>query len=138
MLRAIGGNARSWGGLCGTQFAESLSVEDESPASLKTFDDWCSDFYTYVDRYIPFFDVKDKDAVEIGLGYETVSQRVLESGARYRGLDIAAGSVNMVNTGFTPKDCRAPRSKGPRWRIRWTMGLSTTSLRSGACITRVT
>jgi 2-polyprenyl-3-methyl-5-hydroxy-6-metoxy-1,4-benzoquinol methylase len=35
--------------------------------------------------------------LEVGLGYGTVSQRIAESGARYRGLDIAGGPISMVN-----------------------------------------
>src|SRR5262249_33991987 len=39
----------------------------------------------------------DKDVLEVGLGYGTVSQKIMESGARYRALDIAAGPVAMSN-----------------------------------------
>lgn len=90
-------NAAFWDELCGTQFAKSLGVTDDSPASLKKFDDWYFAFYPYLFVHIPFEDVKDKDVLEIGLGYGTVAQRLAEAGARYQGLDIAAGPVGMVN-----------------------------------------
>jgi SAM-dependent methyltransferase len=90
-------NAAFWDELCGTQFAKSLGVTDNSPASLKKFDDWYFAFYPYLFIHIPFEDMKDKDVLEIGLGYGTVAQRLAEAGARYRGLDIAAGPVGMVN-----------------------------------------
>lgn len=90
-------NASFWNELCGTQFAKSLGVTDDSPASLKHFDDWYFAFYPYLFIHIPFEDMKDKDVLEIGLGYGTVSQRLAECGARYEGLDIAAGPVGIVN-----------------------------------------
>lgn len=90
-------NAAFWDELCGTQFARSLGVTDDSPASLKRFDDWYFMFYPYLFLHIPFEDVRDKDVLEVGLGYGTVAQRLAEAGARYQGLDIAAGPVSMVN-----------------------------------------
>jgi len=90
-------NASFWNELCGTTFAKSLGVTDESPASLKRFDDWYFAFYPYLFLHIPFEDLKDKDVLEVGLGYGTVSQRIAEVGARYHGLDIAQGPVWMVN-----------------------------------------
>jgi SAM-dependent methyltransferase len=90
-------NAAFWNELCGTQFAASLGVEDDKPASLKKFDDWYFAFYPYLFVHIPFEDMKGKDVLEVGLGYGTVAQRLAETGARYNGLDIAAGPVGMVN-----------------------------------------
>jgi len=66
-------------------------------ASLKKFDDWYFAFYPYLFTHIPFEEMRDKDVLEVGLGYGTVSQRIAESGARYQGLDIAAGPVSMAN-----------------------------------------
>jgi SAM-dependent methyltransferase len=90
-------NSAFWDELCGTQFAKSLGVTDSTPASLSKFDSWYFAFYPYLFIHIPFEDMKDKDVLEIGLGYGTVSQRVAEVGARYQGLDVAAGPVGMVN-----------------------------------------
>lgn len=90
-------NASFWDELCGTHFAQSLGVTDDSPASLKKFDDWYFAFYPYLFVHIPFEEMKDKDVLEIGLGYGTVSQRISEAGGRYNGLDIAAGPVSMAN-----------------------------------------
>lgn len=90
-------NAAFWNELCGTQLAKSIGVTDNSPASLKRFDDWYFGFYPYLFVHIPFEDMQGKDVLEIGLGYGTVAQRLAEAGARYEGLDIAAGPVGMVN-----------------------------------------
>lgn len=90
-------NAAFWNELCGTQLAKSIGVEDDSPASLKKFDDWYFAFYPYLFLHIPFEELKGKDVMEVGLGYGTVAQRLAEMGCNYRGLDIAAGPVSMVN-----------------------------------------
>lgn len=90
-------NAKFWDELCGSQLAKYLGIYDSSPASLKKFDDWYFDFYPYLDTHIGFESLKGKDVLEVGLGYGTVSQKLANSGAKYQGLDIAAGPVNMVN-----------------------------------------
>jgi SAM-dependent methyltransferase len=90
-------NASFWNELCGTHFARAIGVVDDSPASLKKFDDWYFAYYPYLFIHIPFEEMRDKDVLEVGLGYGAVSQRVAEVGARYEGLDMAAGPVSMAN-----------------------------------------
>jgi SAM-dependent methyltransferase len=90
-------NSAFWDELCGTHLATTLGISDASPASLKKFDDWYMDFYPYLYKHIPFASTCGKDVLEIGLGYGTVSQLLVQAGANYSGLDIAAGPVNMVN-----------------------------------------
>ena len=90
-------NREFWNELCGSQLAKSLGITDSSKTSLKKFDDWYFDFYPYLFDHIPFSDLKNKDVLEVGLGYGTVSQKLAEAGALYSGLDIAAGPVEMVN-----------------------------------------
>ncbi len=55
------------------------------------------DFYPYLARHVPFGELKGRKVMEVGLGYGTLSQKIAEAGADYRGLDIAAGPVQMVN-----------------------------------------
>lgn len=105
-------NAKFWDELCGSQLARYLGITDSSPESLKKFDDWYFDFYPYLDTHIQFEKLKDKDVLEIGLGYGTVSQRLAESGARYRGLDIASGPVNMVNHRIAQKGLEGVATQG--------------------------
>lgn len=90
-------NESFWNELCGTHLAKVIGVADSSPASLKKFDDWYFDFYPYLFNHIPFGELQNKAVLEVGLGYGTVSQRLAESGAKYLGLDIAAGPVSMAN-----------------------------------------
>jgi ubiquinone/menaquinone biosynthesis C-methylase UbiE len=89
-------NREFWDELCGTQLAQSLGVTDSSPGSLKRFDDWYFDFYPYLINYIPFAEFEGMRVLEVGLGYGSVAQKVVESGADYYGLDIAANPVAMV------------------------------------------
>ena len=89
-------NAAFWDELCGSQLARQLGITDNSPASLKKFDDWYFDFYPYLYDHIPFAELKGKRVLEVGLGYGTVAQKIAESGAHYHGLDIAAGPVAMA------------------------------------------
>ncbi|HEX2544598.1 MAG TPA: class I SAM-dependent methyltransferase [Ramlibacter sp.] len=90
-------NAEFWNTLCGTGLAQMLGITDGSEASLKKFDDWYLDYYPYLLRHVPVHTMKGEDVLEIGLGYGTLSQKIAEAGARYRGLDIASGPVKMVN-----------------------------------------
>src|SRR5262245_4508455 len=89
-------NIAFWNELCGSHLASILGITDASARSLKKFDDWFLAYYPYVFLHIPFDELKDKEVLEVGLGYGTIAQRLAESGARYTGLDIADGPVGMV------------------------------------------
>lgn len=76
-------NSDFWNELCGTQWAKSIGVTDSKPESLKKFDDWYFDFYPYLlTQHIPLAEFRDKDILEVGLGYGSVSQKIAEHGAR--------------------------------------------------------
>ena len=90
-------NAAFWDELCGSSLARSLGITDDSAESLARFDDWYFRLYPYLEHYIPFGEVSNREVLEVGLGYGSVAQRLAEAGARYQGLDIAAGPVAMVN-----------------------------------------
>ncbi|MER1967981.1 class I SAM-dependent methyltransferase [Castellaniella sp. GW247-6E4] len=90
-------NSEFWDELCGTGLAKFLGINDSSVESLKKFDDWYFDFYPYLFDHIPFNTMAGKDVLEVGLGYGTVSQKLAQSEANYKGLDIAVGPVSMVN-----------------------------------------
>ncbi len=90
-------NSEFWDELCGSQLANMLGIKDDSPESLKLFDDWYFNFYPYLDDYIPFSELNGMNVLEVGLGYGSVAQRLAEAGCNYQGLDIAKGPVDMVN-----------------------------------------
>jgi SAM-dependent methyltransferase len=90
-------NTDFWDELCGSQLARSIGVVDDSPASLARFDAWYFDFYPYLQPWVPLGAMRGRDVLEVGLGYGSLSQVLAGAGARYVGLDIAAGPVRMVN-----------------------------------------
>ena len=89
-------NIAFWDELCGTHLADVLGITDALPASLKRFDDWFFDFYPYLFDHVRLSELAGTDVLEVGLGYGSVSQKIAESGARFCGLDIAPGPVEMV------------------------------------------
>lgn len=89
-------NVAFWNELCGTHLATVLGIADDSPASLKKFDDWFFAFYPYLFAHVPLAELRGRDVLEVGLGYGSLSQKIAESGARYCGLDIAPGPVELV------------------------------------------
>jgi SAM-dependent methyltransferase len=89
-------NATFWNNLCGSHLAQMLGVTDDSPASLKRYDDWFFGFYPYLLDHVPTHSFAGKRVLEIGLGYGTLSQKIAESGADYLGMDIATGPMAMV------------------------------------------
>ncbi|WP_417782973.1 class I SAM-dependent methyltransferase [Terasakiella pusilla] len=90
-------NAHFWDEMCGTVLADQLGVYDDSPVSLRKFDDWYMNHYDYLYKFIPFQDLEGKDVLEVGLGYGTVSELLAKTKARYTGLDIAKGPVDFIN-----------------------------------------
>ncbi|MEZ4561155.1 MAG: class I SAM-dependent methyltransferase [Thermomicrobiales bacterium] len=90
-------NAEFWNELCGSTLARAHGVSDHSVASLAAFDRAYLAFYPYLLNRIGIRSVRGKDVLEVGLGYGTLSQQLVLAGARYMGLDVAAGPVQMVN-----------------------------------------
>jgi SAM-dependent methyltransferase len=65
--------------------------------SLRRYDENFLNYYPYLDRHIPWSDLRGKRVLEVGLGYGTVTQKLAETGALVTGLDIASNPVAMVN-----------------------------------------
>ena len=85
-------NENFWDEPCGESHFKSLGFE-----SLSQFDDWFFNFqYPYLSKLIPFDSFAGKKILEVGLGYGSVSQRIMESGASFFGLDLAKGPVRLV------------------------------------------
>jgi SAM-dependent methyltransferase len=89
-------NKEFWNQLCGSTLARRLGIVDDGAESLRKFDDWYLDFYPYLFDHIAFDGVSGEKVLEIGLGYGTVSGKLMESGTDYHGLDIAEGPVAMA------------------------------------------
>src|ERR1700745_1782108 len=84
-------NIEFWDELCGTNQARQLGVTDSSPQSLERFDAWYFELYPYLFDHVRLQELVDRDVLEIGLGYGSLSQKIAESGARYVGLHIPPG-----------------------------------------------
>jgi len=89
-------NADFWNELCGSLMAKELGIVDDSPKSLKLFDDWYFEFYPYLRKYIPFSELEGQRVLEVGLGYGSVAQKIFSENAHYHGLDIALGPVESA------------------------------------------
>jgi SAM-dependent methyltransferase len=90
-------NREFWNELCGTVQARLLGITEITPESLERFDDWYMAAYPYLPRYLDALPLEGRDVLEIGLGFGTIGQILASRGARYRGADIAAGPVAMMN-----------------------------------------
>ena len=80
--------------------------------SLRKFDAWYMDYYPYLKRHVPLARMTGKDVLEIGLGYGTVSQKIAEAGANYRGLDIAENPVSLANCRLRENNLRGEAIQG--------------------------
>ncbi|MEN5396099.1 class I SAM-dependent methyltransferase [Achromobacter xylosoxidans] len=105
-------NAAYWDEMCGSHLAKTLGITDSKPESLRRFDDWYFDYYPYLADHIRFDSLDGKHVLEVGLGYGSVSQRIAEAGARYQGLDIAAGPVALVNTRLAQRELPGRANQG--------------------------
>lgn len=105
-------NVAFWDELCGTGLAKTLGVSDNRAESLKKFDDWYLDYYDYLKCHVPLAQLAGQDVLEIGLGYGTVAQKIMESGAHYHGIDIAAGPVEMARHRAGLLGCNADIRQG--------------------------
>lgn len=89
-------NRTFWSELCGSNLAAALGIVDDSPASLSLYDQSFFRYEPWFFDHVPLAQFADKDVLEIGLGYGSMAQKIAESGARFVGLDIAQGPVEMV------------------------------------------
>ena len=100
-------NAKFWDELCGTALARAVGIKDASSDSLARFDRAYLDLYPYLLGYVRPSDLAGRRVVEVGLGYGTLGQQLLQAGARYTGVDVARGPAAMMNhraklLGFPP------------------------------------
>lgn len=89
-------NAEFWNELCGTGLARAIGITDATTESLSRFDDAYFGMYPYLMDYVTPYALNGKKVLEIGLGYGTLGQRLVERGADYHGLDISPGPVMMM------------------------------------------
>lgn len=91
-------NARFWEELCGTALARSLGLNADTADALARYDGAYLALYPYLTSYLDRLGPRGKRVLEVGLGYGTVGQHLLDHGAEYFGLDIAAAPVELMRT----------------------------------------
>lgn len=89
-------NEAFWNELCGTAFARALGLEGRDRATLDAFDAAYFAYYPYLSSYLDRFDLAGRSVLEIGLGYGTLGEAIIQRGAVYHGVDIAPGPVDMM------------------------------------------
>ena len=88
-------NAAFWSELCGTSLATALGITSDDPDALGRFDSAYLGLYPYLLPYVDRLPL-DGPILEIGLGYGTLAQYLMDTGVEYRAIDIAEGPVRMV------------------------------------------
>jgi SAM-dependent methyltransferase len=89
-------NESFWSELCGSALARSLGITTSGPDALRRFDAAYFGLYPYLAGYVDRFDLAGRPVLEVGLGYGTLGQYIVERGAVYHGLDIAPTPVAMM------------------------------------------
>ncbi|MBM2816095.1 MAG: hypothetical protein HW421_2857 [Ignavibacteria bacterium] len=97
MTNIIEKSQNFWEELCGTNAFINLGLKDINPNSLKVYDNWYMECYPYLNRYFDLDDIKEKDVLEIGLGFGTVGEMLALHSKSYTGLDYSVNPVNLLN-----------------------------------------
>ncbi|HNV69412.1 MAG TPA: class I SAM-dependent methyltransferase [Candidatus Ozemobacteraceae bacterium] len=95
-------NKLFWNELCGTSAFRALGLSEVNRESLRTFDNWYFEYYSYLPSYLNLHELSAKRVLEIGLGFGTVGEALFSSSMKYVGVDYAENPVRLM-----------------RQRIRW-------------------
>ena len=88
-------NARFWDMLCGWSMARAIGITGDEREDLARFDEAYLGYYPYLAGY---FDesYSGRNVLEVGLGFGTLGQLLVERGAEYHGVDIAFEPVSLM------------------------------------------
>jgi SAM-dependent methyltransferase len=89
-------NSRFWNDICGTEWARSVGLTSLSPDNLRRFDQAYLDYYPYLKKYVAKENLAGMRVLELGLGYGTLGQLLVEAQCDYFGVDIAFNPVAMM------------------------------------------
>jgi SAM-dependent methyltransferase len=88
-------NTAFWDELCGSSLARQLGITRRDEEGLRQFDSAYFGLYPYLESYVPER-LEGRSVLEIGLGYGTLSELLIQRGADFYGLDIAEHPVSLV------------------------------------------
>jgi len=89
-------NIDFWNELCGSVVARSLGITNNTPENLARFDEAYLAFYPYLKKYLDAGSLRGKRVLEIGLGYGSLGQLLVQTGCEYYGVDIAENSAALM------------------------------------------
>ena len=118
-------NARFWDMLCGWSMAQAIGVTGDEREDLMRFDRAYLSYYPYLARYVDD-DLTDRRVLEVGLGFGTLGQIIVERGAEYHGVDIAAEPVSLMKRRFDSQasEIQTVSSMHLHWLYRTTTATS--------------
>lgn len=79
-----------------SSFIQYWGINEINAESISKFDNSYLSFYSYLADYVIKENIKNKKVLEIGLGYGTLGNLIVQEGANYYGLDIAQNPVLMM------------------------------------------
>jgi len=86
-----------WDEICGTIAFQELGLTSVTHENLKIFDEWYFKFYPYLNKYLPKGLIKNKNVLEIGLGFGSVGNFIFKQSKTYTGVDLAKNPVDLMN-----------------------------------------
>lgn len=89
-------NSSYWNEVCGSNLARTLKITKITPKNLSVFDKAYWQMYPYLKNYVIKEDLEDKQVLEIGFGYGSLGQLIIDRGGNYYGIDIARGPVELM------------------------------------------
>lgn len=107
-------NEEFWDEPCGFNAYTELGFNSSSD-----FDEWYFNYYPYLFDFIPFDSFQGKNVLEVGLGFGSVSQKIIECGADYHGLDIAQNPVSIVKERLRNLDKKGSVRQGSVLECPW-------------------
>ena len=93
--------------MCGSRAARKLGITAGDVGGVHIFDQWFFDFYPYLadSRFIPWESLLGQSALEIGLGYGSVTRRLSSLCSPLMALGIAPGPLTFVASTASSSRC---------------------------------
>ncbi len=90
-------NKSFWNELCGSHLFNFLGLKEVNAETLSVFDNEYFKMYPYLKTYVKDEYIINKNVLEIGLGFGSLSQFIMNKAGKYTGVDYSENPVNIVN-----------------------------------------